>query len=107
MRLWGIGDSFMDTMFDSSVPFWFNILLVKLNSTYTGDQYWEDLDYYRDSDSSRDLQTILDIFFQNTYRMKDDDIVFIIIPELRWRIPLHLHKIDYPDDVLGKNKLAT
>ena len=66
MRLWGIGDSFMDTMFDSSVPFWFNILLVKLNSTYTGDQYWEDLDYYRDSDSSRDLQTILDIFFQNT-----------------------------------------
>ena len=106
MRLWGIGDSFMDTMFGSSVPFWFNILLVKLNSTYNGDQYWEDLDYCRDSDSSRDLQTILDIFFQNTYRMKDDDIVFIIIPELRWRIPLLLHNIDYPDDASGKNKLA-
>ena len=107
MTLWGIGDSFMDTMFDSSVQFWFNILLAKLNSTNNGDQHWEDLDYYRDSDGSRDLQTILDIFFQNTYRMKDDDIVFIIIPDVRWRIPLLLHKPDYPDDELEKNKLAT
>ena len=106
MRLWGIGDSFMYSQFSRPVPFWFEILLVKLNPSYNGNEYWEDLDYYRDGGSSRDLQTILDIFFQNTYRMKDDDIVFIIIPDVRWRIPIRLQNTDYPDDVLGKNKLA-
>jgi len=73
MKLWVIGDSFTVR----TEIFWADILRDNLN-----------ISSYINGDSSRDLQTILDIFFQNTYKIEKDDIVIIMIPQVRWRVPI-------------------
>jgi hypothetical protein len=85
MKLWVIGDSF--TM--RTEIFWADILRDNLN-----------ISSYINGDNSRDLQTILDIFFQNTYKIEKDDIVIIMIPDARWRVPI-LNEF-YKDDKRGE-----
>ena len=74
MKLWAIGDSFIMR----KTHFWVDILKTNLNADSA----------YINGEGGRDLQTILDIFFQNTYKMEKDDIVIIMIPEARWRVPV-------------------
>ena len=83
MKLWGIGDSFMENFYDPSVEdngesqHWFNLVRAAVKPE----------DWYCNGRGSRDTQTILDIFFQHMHQMKSDDVVFLFLPDARWRIP--------------------
>ena len=72
MKLWVIGDSFVNKR-----TTWIDI--------FRNEKKIEK--YYKNGDGSRDFQTILDIFLQNTYLMQPDDLVILMFPDARWRIP--------------------
>ena len=90
MKLWAIGDSFLlDQPVETN---WINI--------FRNEKQIEK--YYHNGDSSRDFQTILDIFLQNTYLMQPDDLVILMFPDARWRVPT-LGKIGSHDGHLYTN----
>jgi hypothetical protein len=80
-KLWIIGDSF----------------------TTCGDKYWVNIlaerfkggSYHISSASSRDFQTILDIFLRKLNDISKDDFVILVVPFLgRTRLPLQTPRID-------------
>jgi hypothetical protein len=75
MKLWAIGDSFL-----INEPISTNWIDIFRNEKGIKK-------YYKNGDSSRDFQTILDIFLQNIYLMQPDDLVILMFPDARWRIP--------------------
>jgi len=77
-KLWIIGDSFTG-LASCGNPSWPEILADK----FVGGKY------FISSRSSRDFQTILDIFLRHLKKIKEDDFVILAIPTLvRTRLPL-------------------
>lgn len=75
-KLWIIGDSFTGASVNKN--YWPQILCNKFKGN----------DYYVSSKSSRDFQTILDIFLRNLKDISAEDFVILVLPTLaRVRVP--------------------
>ena len=76
-KLWIIGDSFTGRRHDDKS--WTDILY----KSFIGN------DMYVSSQSSRDIQTVIDIFLKNLHKIKPNDCVILMLPTTgRFRLPL-------------------
>ena len=83
-KLWIIGDSFTGSG-DKTYLSWTELLIKK----FKGDSY------YVSSKSSRDFQTIFDIFLRNLKDISSEDLVILVVPTLeRIRLPLKTAVMD-------------
>jgi hypothetical protein len=79
-KLWIIGDSF--TMIDTE-RYGKNSWPSILSNAFNGKEW------YVSSMSSRDIETVFDIFLENLYKINSDDFVILMLPTLtRFRLPL-------------------
>lgn len=79
-KLWIIGDSF--TMIDTE-RYGKNSWPSILSNAFKGKEW------YVSSMSSRDIETVFDIFLENLYKINSDDFVILMLPTLtRFRLPL-------------------
>jgi hypothetical protein len=83
--LWVFGDSFATS--DGQSNDWFSLLVKK----FSGNEYFN---YYC---PSRDIQTIMDTFYSNLYKINDESLVIIWLPSLA--------RIRYPKNKKYFNKL--
>lgn len=82
-KLWIFGDSF--TGINHMKQSWQYLLYEK----FCGNEI------YISSKSSRDTQTIIDIFLRNLYKIKSNDLVIIFLPTMaRFRLPLETPSTD-------------
>ena len=87
-KLWIVGDSFTGVEKDCWISHIF--------------KYFDGNSHHVSSAGSRDMQTILDIFLRNLYRINKDDLVILCIPTAqRVRLPRKTPK----DDVEVSNEL--